>query len=152
MTTAEIVGQACSYLALSFGIFFFLFACKYYLAILIALFSGKTNGKNGNGNGKNNKHSPSGWKNGFFGLFGKSQNGGLNEFTFNGKDRESDWEEPFVSIQLPFYNERNVARRTIQACLDIDYTNYEVVVADDSRDETIEILKELKGEPGTTIT
>ena len=143
MTTAAIVGQACSYLALSFGIFFFLFACKYYFAILIALFSGKTNSKNINGNGKNNGYSHSGWKNGFFGLFGKSKNGDLNEFTFNGKNRESDWDEPFVSIQLPFYNERNVAKRTIQACLDIDYTNYEVIVADDSRDETIEILKEL---------
>lgn len=143
MTTAAIVGQTFSYLALSFGIFFFIFACKYYFAILIALFSGKTNGKNGNGNGKNDGYSPSGWKNGFFGLFGKSKNGGLNEFTFNGKDRESDWDEPFVSIHLPFYNERNVAKRTIQACLDIDYTNYEVIVADDSRDETIEILKEL---------
>ena len=53
MTTAAIVGQTFSYLALSFGIFFFIFACKYYFAILIALFSGKTNGKNGNGNGKN---------------------------------------------------------------------------------------------------
>lgn len=51
-------------------------------------------------------------------------------------------DEPFVSIHLPFYNEVNVARRVIKACLSLDYGNYEVIVVDDSRDETIGILKE----------
>ena len=32
--------------------------------------------------------------------------------------------EPFVSIHLPFYNEVNVARRIIDACIDLDYSNY----------------------------
>ncbi|MCD6479981.1 glycosyltransferase, partial [Candidatus Bathyarchaeota archaeon] len=49
--------------------------------------------------------------------------------------------EPFISIHLPFYNERNVARRIIEACLNLDYTNYEIIVVDDSTDETVEILK-----------
>ena len=31
----------------------------------------------------------------------------------------------------------------IEACSNIDYENYEVIIADDSRDETIEIMKEL---------
>ena len=51
-------------------------------------------------------------------------------------------DEPFVSIHLPFYNEVNVARRVIKACLSLDYGNYEVIVVDDSRDETIGVLKE----------
>jgi cellulose synthase/poly-beta-1,6-N-acetylglucosamine synthase-like glycosyltransferase len=53
-------------------------------------------------------------------------------------------DEPFVSIHLPFYNEVNVARRVIKACLSLDYGNYEVLVVDDSRDETIGVLKEVE--------
>lgn len=50
--------------------------------------------------------------------------------------------DPFVSIHLPFFNEVNVARRIIQACIDLDYKNYEILVADDSRDETVHVLKD----------
>jgi cellulose synthase/poly-beta-1,6-N-acetylglucosamine synthase-like glycosyltransferase len=50
--------------------------------------------------------------------------------------------EPFVSIHLPFYNEVNVARRIIDACIDLDYSNYEVLVADDSRDGTVKLLRD----------
>ena len=54
-----------------------------------------------------------------------------------------DWRDtPLVSIHLPFYNEANVARRVIQACLAQDYPNLEVLIADDSRDDTIGILKD----------
>jgi len=51
-------------------------------------------------------------------------------------------EQPFISIHLPFYNELNVAQRIINACLDVDYDNYEVMVLDDSTDHTTEMLKE----------
>jgi len=150
------VGQAFSYVALFVGLFFFIFACKYYFAIMIALFSGRTNGKNGN-NGKNGKNGKNGRMNSFLmdSLPGhprrqmRENNNGdaFNELFKNGLARE-----PYVSIQLPFYNEKNVARRIIQACVDIDYSNYEILVADDSRDETIEILKELnKRTDGPTI-
>ncbi len=55
----------------------------------------------------------------------------------------ADWRDmPLVSIHLPFYNEANVARRVIQACLSQDYPNLEILVADDSRDETLRILKD----------
>lgn len=54
-----------------------------------------------------------------------------------------DWRDaPLVSIHLPFYNEANVAGRVIQACLSQDYPNLEVLVADDSRDETLKVLKD----------
>jgi cellulose synthase/poly-beta-1,6-N-acetylglucosamine synthase-like glycosyltransferase len=56
--------------------------------------------------------------------------------------------EPFVSIHLPFYNEVNVARRIIDACIDLDYSNYEVLVADDSRDGTVRLLRD----PGWRVT
>ncbi|MCX6648334.1 MAG: glycosyltransferase family 2 protein [Candidatus Bathyarchaeota archaeon] len=69
---------------------------------------------------------------------GKKQ--GVEEGRGEGKE---DWRDmPLVSIHLPFYNEANVARRVIQACLAQDYPNLEVLVADDSRDDTIQVLKD----------
>lgn len=148
-----IVGQTCSYIALAFGVLFFLFAVKYYCAILIALFSGKiARIKDVNYNRVNDSVAKN-LNNGSSGLFKRHQdgNGTDNLLNINHKKDERQ-EEPFVSIQLPFYNERNVAKRIIQACVDIDYPNYEVIVADDSRDETVEILKELnKMRKGPTI-
>jgi len=56
-----------------------------------------------------------------------------------------------VSIHLPFYNEKNVAGRILEACSNLDYENYEVVVVDDSRDETIEILKKWSRRRGPPV-
>ena len=147
VSLAVIAGQAFSYAALAFGIFFFIFATKYYVAVLLALFGGSS----GNGNGRNGNHNGGRWFGGFLSLR-QNKNEGANGKGPNGVryQRSRGGEETFVSIQLPFYNEKNVARRIIQACIDIDYTNYEILVLDDSRDETIEILKELgirKGPP-----
>ena len=154
------VGQAFSYVALSVGLFFFLFACKYYFAILIALFSGRTNGSNGkNGNSRNGKNGRNNSSlMGFLPGHLRRHTNGNGKGNGNGDAFEELFKEnrlarePFVSIQLPFYNEKNVAKRIIQACVDIDYSNYEILVADDSRDETIEILKEInKRTDGPTI-
>jgi cellulose synthase/poly-beta-1,6-N-acetylglucosamine synthase-like glycosyltransferase len=150
---AMIVGQTCSYIALAFGIFFFLFAVKYYFAILIALFSGRINERtDGNFNRVNDGGTPN-LNNGLLGLFRRHQNGNGTDNQLNANyKRDVGQEEPFISIQLPFYNEKNVAKRIIQACIEIDYPNYEVIVADDSRDETVKILKELnKRRKGPTI-
>lgn len=146
MAMVVIVGQIFSYIALAFGIFFFIFASKYYVAILLALFGGMR----GNGNGKNGNRNGRRWGGRFLNYFGRNQNMFKNENKLNSYRYQYRGDEPFVSIQLPFYNEKNVARRIIQACIDIDYTNYEVLVLDDSRDETIDILKEMirrKGPP-----
>ena len=117
MINAEQIGQISSYLALAFGLLFFVFACKYYLAILLALFGGKTS-----------KVDINNYRNRLF--------------------RQPDREEPFISIQLPFYNEKNVAKRIIDACSKLEYSNYEVIIADDSRDETINILQDISRRQG----
>ncbi|MFA5868853.1 MAG: glycosyltransferase [Candidatus Bathyarchaeia archaeon] len=67
---------------------------------------------------------------------GKREEG---EASGEGEDRG---DAPLVSIHLPFYNEANVARRIITACLNQDYPNIEILVADDSRDDTVRIIKE----------
>jgi len=39
------------------------------------------------------------------------------------------------------YNEKNVADRLLKACTSLNYRNYEVIVVDDSTDETVQILE-----------
>jgi len=69
----------------------------------------------------------------------------------NGKNSNGNNHQPFVSIHLPFYNEKNVADRILNACTSLDYENYEVIVADDSIDETVEILKKWKDHPKVKV-
>jgi cellulose synthase/poly-beta-1,6-N-acetylglucosamine synthase-like glycosyltransferase len=59
--------------------------------------------------------------------------------------------QPFISVHLAFYNEENVAERCIEACLAQDYTQYEIVVADDSNDRTPEILAKYAHHPKIKI-
>jgi len=141
------VGKISSYVALAFGTFFFIFAIKYYIAILLALFGGRNVKINVN-NAQNS-----------YRLFNRINKRFFRNHNRDTNCRRQDWfsypeslrgDCPFVSIHLPFFNEKNVARRIIDACITIDYNNYEILVLDDSKDETIEILRELarrKGPP-----
>jgi cellulose synthase/poly-beta-1,6-N-acetylglucosamine synthase-like glycosyltransferase len=54
----------------------------------------------------------------------------------------ADW--PVVTVQLPLYNERYVARRLLKAVGAIDYPTdrLEIQLLDDSTDETTDILRE----------
>ena len=111
------VGLYASYLSLLFGAFYFAYALKYYASTLIAL-KALTRARP--------EEEPT----------QSIVTGGSLELP-----PEALKQEPFVSVHLPFYNEENVARRVIQACIDLDYSNYEVLVADDSMDGTIDVLK-----------
>lgn len=135
-------GKVSFFIALTLGFFFIFFAFKYYISILIVLFN---NG--GRGNNRTNTHRAVNLRSRFTKDVKQQENdtGNINHF-YESRQKHGNQDEPFVSIQLPFYNERNVARRIVQTCGTMDYTNYEVVVVDDSRDETVDILKELNGE------
>jgi len=52
--------------------------------------------------------------------------------------------EPFVTIQLPMFNEQYVAERIIESACRVDYPRdcLEIQVLDDSTDETVEIARE----------
>ncbi len=122
------IGLTASYIALTLGGFYFLYALKYYTSSLLAL--------------------------GLFTLDPSRlpENHSVNRILAQRNSEEfSIGEEPWVSIHLPFFNELNVARRILEACIDINYTNFEVLVADDSRDTTIEILKERGWRHGSPI-
>jgi cellulose synthase/poly-beta-1,6-N-acetylglucosamine synthase-like glycosyltransferase len=59
--------------------------------------------------------------------------------------------DPFVSILLPLYNEPNVVERLLASCTSIDYPNYEVIVIDDSTDDTTVKLEKWKGNPKVKV-
>lgn len=66
--------------------------------------------------------------------------------TFDGLDEydsmleRQDW--PFVTVQLPIYNEMYVIERLIDAVAEFDYPKdrYEIHILDDSTDETVDIV------------
>ena len=101
-----------SQLAIIIGCFYFLYALKYYISSLIALFKVRS----------------------------------IKDYNLtNEKLNQSlikDHNLPFISIHIPFYNEVNVSRRILEACIAIDYPRFEVLVADDSIDETVKIIRE----------
>jgi cellulose synthase/poly-beta-1,6-N-acetylglucosamine synthase-like glycosyltransferase len=59
--------------------------------------------------------------------------------------RFPEGELPFVTIQLPIYNEQFVIGRLIDACCRIDYPRdrFEIQVLDDSTDETTEVARQI---------
>ncbi len=60
-------------------------------------------------------------------------------------NRHNNEEFPFVTVQLPVYNEKNVIRRLINSVLMLDYPEdkLEIQILDDSTDETTAIIQEL---------
>ncbi len=59
------------------------------------------------------------------------------------RNRECN-EYPFVTIQLPIYNELDVVHRLLWSVAAIDYPNdrFEIQVLDDSTDETVDLINE----------
>ena len=141
----ESIGLIFAYIALTFGIAFFIYACKYYGSIILVLLKGKSARDEFNNleNYINNNHKASDTAPDHFG--GCSD---LADESVSSEGRNDGVNEPFISIHLPFYNEKNVARRVLDACGNLDYSNYEVLVVDDSRDETVKILRDINRRRG----
>jgi cellulose synthase/poly-beta-1,6-N-acetylglucosamine synthase-like glycosyltransferase len=70
---------------------------------------------------------------------------------YRNKKKAASWSEPvarfdelpFVTIQLPIYNEQFVIGRLIEACCRLEYPRdrFEIQLLDDSTDETVEVAK-----------
>ncbi len=56
-----------------------------------------------------------------------------------------DWGTPTVTIQLPIYNEKYVAKRLVDAVCNLDYPKdkMRIMICDDSDDDTVELLGDL---------
>lgn len=134
-------GVALSFVALVLGGVFFLYAVRYYLATLVMLLSSLVlGGGNGNGNGNH--------RNGGNGRYLRRRNGNGGNGNGNGNGHKIDLGyEPFVSIHIATYNEKRVIGRLLEGCAALDYANFEVIVVDDSTDETAAILEAWRLQP-----
>lgn len=66
----------------------------------------------------------------------------LNKYTFT----EENGFYPFVSIIIPVYNEGKIIEKSITSLLNLDYSNYEIIIVNDgSTDETSEVAKKIVG-------
>jgi cellulose synthase/poly-beta-1,6-N-acetylglucosamine synthase-like glycosyltransferase len=56
-----------------------------------------------------------------------------------------DWGTPSVTIQLPIYNEKYVAKRLVDSVCNLDYPKdkMRIMVCDDSDDDTVELLRDV---------
>ncbi len=134
-------------IGLAFGLFFFAYATKYYGSVaIILLFSGE----NGLVNGNANTHDK-GLRNGLLNGLRKTFGNGIDN-AVTGAYRPDPKTQPFVSVHLPLYNEATVVDRLLTACTSLDYDNYEVVVADDSTDETTKILEQWAEKPRVKLS
>ncbi len=66
----------------------------------------------------------------------------LNEYTY----KPINGFAPFVSIIVPVFNEEKVVKQSINSLLELDYSNYEIIIVNDgSTDATTEAAEELVG-------
>ncbi|MGA7912867.1 MAG: glycosyltransferase, partial [Candidatus Dormiibacterota bacterium] len=140
------IGVGLSFGALVLGSIFFLYSVRYYLASLVMLFSslvlaGGNGYSNGHGTGGGNGHP-----NGLMRLLRRGN--GHGNGNGNGNGHFELGYEPFVSIHIATYNEKRVISRLLEGCAALEYGNYEVIVVDDSTDETTSILQAWQGRPG----
>jgi len=68
------------------------------------------------------------------------------------KKKKSIYNNPFVSVIVPAYNEEKVIANCVDSILASDYPNFEVVLVDDgSHDNTFQIMKQYQDKPNVTI-
>ena len=131
------IGLMFATLALFMGSVFFLYSFKYYITLAIVLSYSQT-GPVEEGEGRKQK---GGLLSRILGLSGSNQ---IESKMAPGLEPDLSHiilrEKPFVSVQIPFYNEKNVVRRSIEAAINFNYPKYEVILCDDSTDETTSII------------
>jgi len=139
------VGVFLALLALLLGSLFFLYSVRYYLATLLMLMSSFVlSTTDGNGTG----HASGGGRAHGLMRFVRRRNGngnGHGNGNGNGNGHFDLGREPFVSIHIATYNEKRVIGRLLEACAALEYANFEVVVVDDSIDETKSIIDAWRG-------
>ncbi len=66
----------------------------------------------------------------------------INQYTFKSQDGFF----PFVSIIVPVYNEGKVLKESIESLLELQYSNYEIIIVNDgSTDNTAKVAQSLVG-------
>jgi len=131
---ADWLGYGLAFAGLFLGAVFFAYAIKYYLStamVLLTTLVGAPGRSNGNGNGSHTAN-------------------GINRINGNGNGNGYHIDlgyHPFVSVHVAAYNEKRVIERLLTALAALEYPEYEVVLVDDSTDESVEILKRWRDRP-----
>ena len=132
------LGLELALVALGMGAFFFAYSLKYYLATATMLLLGFFGpGRRENGSGQS----------GYLGGLARIHRRGWIAQQHSDGNR-TKWlplgYEPFISIHIATYNEKGVVGRLLEACARLNYTNYEVILVDDSTDGSMEVLEPWK--------
>jgi 1,2-diacylglycerol 3-beta-glucosyltransferase len=129
---ADWVAYGFAFTGLFLGAVFFAYAIKYYLSTAMVLLTTLAGGgaRSGNGHASNGSYRPN----------------GLNRSSDNGNYIDLGY-HPFVSVHVAAYNEKRVIERLLEALDKLEYPAYEVVVVDDSTDESIQILQRWRDRP-----
>ena len=169
--TQQTIGYVFASIALSMGSVFFLYSLKYYFTLAIVLSFSREATAEGQAGGARRKISSGSWIKRIFGIelgsqaqsIGSKREEEAEEIVPAGGLDPSISETtlsryPFISVHLPMYNEKRVAERLLRACTSFEYhskdpngdtpqatpathARYEVIVVDDSTDETKEIVR-----------
>jgi cellulose synthase/poly-beta-1,6-N-acetylglucosamine synthase-like glycosyltransferase len=148
----SLIGMFFSFVSLFCGLLFFLYSLKYYFTIAIVLSVSRQEADGADARS--------------FGKFFSSIFGFSLEIERESKKRERRdspgllynldsivlERHPFVSIHVATYNEKRVIDRFLLAATSMSYDNYEIIVADDSTDETIALLEQWKRHPNVKIS
>src|SRR5438477_1406178 len=126
---ADWVAYGFAFTGLFLGAIFFAYAVKYYLSTAMVLLTTLVGaGPRGGGS--------------------KANGNGTNRINGNGNGYHVDLGyHPFVSVHVAAYNEKRVIERLLNALAQLEYPEYEVVVVDDSTDESVQILQQWVGRP-----
>jgi hypothetical protein len=148
-------GYIFTLLSLSFGLLFFIYSMKYYLTIAAVLSytrKKQTGGKTlwwqrlfNNTVNLDSKYAHSVSKKLALPYTGK--NGLAEDVSTIVLERL-----PFISIHLSTYNEKRVIERLLTAATAMQYPHFEVIVADDSSDETHTLLEKWASHPRVKIS
>ena len=135
---ADWLAYGFAFTGLFLGAIFFAYAIKYYLSTAMVLLTTLVNGAPRNGNGHSSNGSPN--------LTGHSRINGNGNGNGNGYHIDLGY-HPFVSVHVAAYNEKRVIGRLLEALDQLEYPAYEVVVVDDSNDESLQILQQWRDRP-----
>jgi len=127
---ADWVAYGLAFTGLFLGGIFFAYAIKYYLSTAMVLLTTLVGAGPRNGNGA------------------AKDGNGLSRINGNGNGYHIDLGyHPFVSIHVAAYNEKRVIERLLTALSRLEYPEYEVVLVDDSTDESVQILQPCRTRP-----
>ena len=122
--------------ALTFGFIFFLYSVKYYISLIIVMRLAQS----GQSEGKQQGAGLLGRVRKILRITESEKIAKVNPLLMN-LDKVELEGQPFVSIHVAVYNEKKVIERLFEALRNQNWKNYEVILADDSTDETTEIAK-----------